>query len=143
MDPIRTFRDRKLSLWQSAVEEVTGQASKVGLDAARAQPQAVATTPPADAPHPATYPAAAPALATKVGMDAAGAEPKAVAATALADALHEATSPAAAPSLATVPPALAASGVLASAWRCNKLALQLAWAKLQGDTHAVEQLQQE
>ena len=35
MDPIRTFRDRKLSLWQSAVEEVTGQATKVGLDAAR------------------------------------------------------------------------------------------------------------
>jgi hypothetical protein len=99
---MQTFRDRKLSLWQSVVEE----------RAAR--------------------------LAGAVDLDALRAQPRAAAATALAAAIDGGTP-------VSQPPLFARGDVAASVpgslWRCNKLALALAWAKLQGDVHAVQQLQ--
>jgi hypothetical protein len=65
------------------------------------------------------------------------AHPMATAATALASALDRGA-PLSAPPRAAGPLAVSVS---TGAWQCSKLALQLAWAKAQNDTHAVQQLQ--
>lgn len=111
---LKTFRDRKLSLWQSVVEEQVARTTAAAGSAVAA------------------------AAAGGVNFDAVGQQPQAVAATALAAALDEgaplsAPAPVAQPSLAVSLPA--------TLLRCNQLALRLAWAKVQGDSHAMAQIQ--
>jgi predicted phosphodiesterase len=114
MSLMQTFRDRKLSLWQSVVEERVART----LIAAAAGGAAGAVVP------------------GGVSFSVVGDQPMAVAATALAHALHHGVS-------LSQPPAQAVRGLALSGtvWTCNRLALQLAWAKIQGDLHAVQQLQ--
>jgi len=93
-----------IPLWQSAVEETSAAAAKLGLNAARTAPPGAATT----------------ALAETLNPD-----PR---------------------TLGTAPAALSALPAPAQeavdkARRCSELALHLAWAKLQGDTHAIQQIQ--
>src|SRR5262249_44365331 len=117
------FRARQLSLWQSAVEEaVVHQQPKGTRSAARGARAAAGPVTQAAEPNPAAV----------------------LAATALAAALDKGqplTDPQ--PVLRSVERGLqpeTTRGVVNTAWQCNKLALRLAWAKLSGDTHAVQQI---
>jgi predicted phosphodiesterase len=120
MQPMQNFRDRKLSLWQSVVEEKVARSL-----AARSAGGAAATR------------AAAP---TGVNFDAVQHQPMAAAATALAVSLAGGTPRSRPPLFAQ---GLVAASVPSTIWACNKLALQIAWAKIQGDTQTIERLQDE
>ena len=116
----RAVRDRTLSLWQSAAEEVAARSA-----APKAAAAGVVMAPRIAAADDA------PAL----DLEAARALDRPAAATALAVALagEEPAAKAVAPSLTA-----AVGGTIVE---CNKLALQLAWAKARGDAQAVQQLQ--
>jgi predicted phosphodiesterase len=116
MVDIQTFRDRKLSLWQSVVEERAAQLAAAASDKAKDAVRGAAS----------------------LDVSALRQQPMASAATALAEALHKGVS--------VIQPPVTAQGVAAASapatlWKCNKLALQIAWAKAQGDAHAIERLQ--
>jgi 3',5'-cyclic AMP phosphodiesterase CpdA len=117
---IQTFRDRKLSLWQSAVEEVVARRQAGARGAVRGvRPELPITS------------------------EAVRSSAPVLAATALAAALdagHPLADPQ--PALPAGTP-VATRGAVDTAWMCNKLALQLAWAKATGDTHAAETLANE
>jgi hypothetical protein len=121
-NPFLTFRERRLSLWQSAVEETVARRAAGPRAAARGL-------------RPATLPLTDEAVR--------GSDPVR-AATALAAALYAGQPLSDAQPL---PEAAAlgvqqeaARGVVGTAWTCNKLALQLAWAKLTGDQQAIQKL---
>lgn len=123
-------RDRKISLWQSAVEEAVASAAAgtVGgaVRGARGQ-RAGAAVPVTDASVRRSGPV--------------------LAASALAAAL-DAGSPLTDPQPGSVEgvrgdEAEAARGVAGTAWTCNKIALQLAWAKVNGDTASAARLADE
>jgi hypothetical protein len=118
-----TFRQRKLSLWQSVVEAAVARR----LSGTRSAARGVRTD---------QLPLADPAVRRS--------DP-ARAATALASALDAGQPLADAqpiPGILTVEDQTA-RGVVGTAWKCNKLALQLAWAKLSGDANAAQQLADE
>jgi hypothetical protein len=116
---MQTFRDRKLSLWQSVVEEREARSlAASGGGAAATQ------------------------LSGFGGLDFATIQrrPVAAAATALAAALYRGEPLSHPPQFAR---GVTAATVPDTVWTCNKLALELAWAKLQGDTHAIQHLRDE
>jgi len=125
MEAFETFRTRQLSLWQSAVEEAITQQPVV--------PRAATSG----------------ARAAEVPVTRAVEQNRAavLAATALAAALDKGqplTDPA--PLLPSVERGLQPEetrGLVNTAWQCNKLAMQLAWARLSGDTHAIQRLSDE
>jgi hypothetical protein len=112
----QTVRDRKLSLWQSAVADLAAQRAAAGPTAAAA------------APGP--------------GLQAVFEDARVAAATALVTAIDQGLSTLTPPpshdvaAVATV--AAPAAGAVATLWPCNKLALHLAWARAQGDALAVQ-----
>jgi hypothetical protein len=113
MSNFETFRDRKLSLWQSVVEERQARlVAAVGVAGA----------------------------AAGFDFDALRAQPPAAAATALAAALHEGAPLMPPPTGRRAAVAASAPGAVVA---CNRLALQMAWARLQGDIHTLEQLKNE
>ena len=115
-DDFRTFRDLKLSLWQSAVEEVVAESTPVAAVRGRG-----------------------PSRPTSVTDEAVRGSVMVRSANALAAALDEGHA-LSEPSLAA---ARGERGAVATAVTCSKLALQLAWAKATGDTQAVHKLQEE
>jgi predicted phosphodiesterase len=125
---IQAFPDRKLSLWQSAVEEVAARhAARLG---ALAQPR-----PPA--PEAGSEP---------VNGEMPLHEAMTVGANGLVEALfHGQPLPHAVPSADTKLAALAAwpavSPTAAKSWRCSQLALQMAWARIKNDQNEIRRLE--
>ncbi len=123
-DAFLAFRERKLSLWQSAVEEVVARRlaqQRAGVRSLRApagavNDEAVRTSDPVQA---------ATALAAALYAGEPLADPQPVRAAEVGVETE------------------AARGIIGTAWKCNKVALQLAWARVTGDTNSAQKLADE
>lgn len=112
--PFQPFRDRSLSLWQSAVEDATRKTSAAAPQGARAA-AAISDRETVRRSDPAQ---AATMLAAMIAQGPAAPSDEARA-------------------------AVARAGVVNTAWNCNKLAMQVAWAELNGNVELARRLRED